>query len=67
LRIIIEVLSGIGPIAFIVALLFLVFYLLANICVAIFGTNDPMHFGNLHLAFVSLFVVTTLDDWTDAM
>jgi hypothetical protein len=26
-----------------------------------------MHFGTLQVAFVSLFVVTTLDDWTDIM
>lgn len=26
-----------------------------------------MHFGNLQIAFVSLFVITTLDDWTDIM
>lgn len=33
--------------------------------VILFGDNDPLHFGNLHNGMVTLFRVSTLDDWTD--
>ena len=29
--------------------------------------NDPWHFKNLGVAFVTLFRVATLEDWTDVM
>jgi len=68
LRVIIEALiSGFGSITFVTIMLFLLFYLFANIGIIFFGTNDPMHFGNLQLAMVSLFVISTMDDWTDIM
>jgi voltage-gated sodium channel len=68
LRVIIEALiSGFGSITFVTVMLFLLFYLFANIGIIFFGENDPMHFGNLQVALVSLFVISTLDDWTDVM
>jgi voltage-gated sodium channel len=32
-----------------------------------FSVNDPVHFANLQTAFLSLFRVATLEDWTDIM
>ena len=32
-----------------------------------FGRNDPWHFGHLPIAFLTLFRMTTLEDWTDIM
>jgi len=48
-------------------MLFLLFYLFANVAIIFFGENDPMHFGNLQMALTSLFVIATMDDWTDVM
>ena len=68
LRIIIEALiSGFGSISFVTIILFMFFYLFANIGMIFFGLNDPMHFGNLQTALMSLFRAATLDDWTDIM
>jgi len=33
----------------------------------LFRDNDPWHFGSLHLALLSLFRASTLEDWTDIM
>jgi len=35
--------------------------------VFLFGGNDPVHFGNLAIAMLSLFRVVTGEDWTDVM
>lgn len=48
-------------------LLVLLFYVYAVLGVALFRDNDPVHFGNLKLALLSLFRVVTLEDWTDIM
>jgi voltage-gated sodium channel len=29
--------------------------------------NDPWHFGNIHLGMITLFRMSTLEDWTDIM
>ena len=68
LRIIIEALiSGFGSITFVTIILFMFFYLYANIAMILFGKNDPIHFGNLQIALLTLFRASTLDDWTDIM
>lgn len=48
-------------------LLFLLFYIYAVMGVFLFGANDPMHFGSLQAALLSLFRIVTLEDWTDVM
>ena len=35
--------------------------------VSVFGKNDPIHMGTLHIAFLTLFRCATLEDWTDVM
>ena len=44
-----------------------VFYLFAIAAVSFFRENDPWHFSNIGITFVTLFRVATLEDWTDVM
>ncbi len=32
-----------------------------------FGSNDPVHFGNLHRAMLTLFQIVTLEGWVEVM
>jgi voltage-gated sodium channel len=48
-------------------LLGLLFYVFAVIGVFKFSGNDPVHFGDLPTALLTLFRVATLEDWTDVM
>lgn len=48
-------------------LLFMLFYMFAVAGVFLFSENDPVHFGNLQVALLSLFRIVTLEDWTDIM
>eukprot|EP00500_Bicosoecida_sp_ms1_P005066 CAMPEP_0203834592 /NCGR_PEP_ID=MMETSP0115-20131106/73237_1 /ASSEMBLY_ACC=CAM_ASM_000227 /TAXON_ID=33651 /ORGANISM="Bicosoecid sp, Strain ms1" /LENGTH=442 /DNA_ID=CAMNT_0050743671 /DNA_START=48 /DNA_END=1372 /DNA_ORIENTATION=+ len=56
-----------SSIAYIGLLLMLLFYLFAVLGVSVFGKNDPVHFGTLHFAVLTLFRCATLEDWTDVM
>jgi voltage-gated sodium channel len=56
-----------ASIAYISLLMFLAFFLFAVVAVTIFGANDPVHLGTLHIAFLTLFRAATLEDWTDIM
>lgn len=56
-----------SSIAYIGLLLMLLFYLFAVLGVSVFGQNDPVHFGTLHFALLTLFRCATLEDWTDVM
>ena len=58
---------GLGSIAYIALILFFFFYLFAIIGVNTFGENDPWHFGSLHIAMLTLYRCSTLEDWTDVM
>ena len=59
--------NGMSSITYILILLLLIFYLFAIISVITFGQNDPIHFGSLHMAMVTLFRMSTMEDWTDIM
>ena len=59
--------NGMASIQYILVLMFLIFYLFAIVSVIMFGDNDPLHFGTLHIAMVSLFRMSTMEDWTDIM
>lgn len=59
--------KSLSSIVYIGMLMLLQFFLFAVVAVLIFGKNDPIHLGNLHLAFLTLFRCTTLEDWTDIM
>jgi voltage-gated sodium channel len=43
----------------------LLFYIYAVAGIHLFGQHDPEHFGSLPAAFLSLFRLVTLDNWTD--
>ena len=60
-------LLSIPSIAYVGVFLLLLFYIFGTVGVFVFGDNDPVHFGNLLRAFLSLYRVVTLEDWTDIM
>lgn len=68
LQIIVGALLRTIPSMFYVALLLMMhFYIFAVAGVFLFRGNDPGHFGNLGVSFITLFRVVTLEDWTDVM
>ena len=60
-------LMSLSSIAYIGLLLLIVFYIFGIVAVMIFGKNDPVNLGTLHIALVALFRAATLEDWTDLM
>jgi len=60
-------LKSIPSMVYVSILLGLLFYVYAVAGVFMWGDNDPVHFGNLQISFVSLFRAVTLEDWTDLM
>ena len=59
--------KSIPSMGYVAVLLFLMFYIYAVAATFLFGTNDPHHFRELPISFVSLFRAVTLEDWTDLM
>jgi len=60
-------LKSIPSMGYVGVLLLLLFYIYSTMGVFMFGENDPLHFGTLQRAMLSLFRVVTLEDWTDIM
>jgi len=60
-------LKSVPSMFYISVLLFLLFYLYACLGTFMYQHNDPIHFKNLQTAFLSLYRVATLEDWTDIM
>ncbi len=60
-------LKGFSSIGFIGLILLLCYYVFAIVAIELFRENDPWHFGSLHVAMLTLFRVSTLEDWTDVM
>ena len=60
-------LMGFSSIGFIGLIMLLVFYVFAIVALILFRDNDPWHFGQLHIAMLTLFRVSTFEDWTDVM
>ncbi len=65
--IVVALFHAVPSIAYVGVLMLLLFYMYAVLGVALFGKNDPVHFGTLHDAAVSLFRTITLEDWTDLL
>jgi hypothetical protein len=59
--------AGFGSIGYILILLLLVFYLFAIIANMMFAENDPVEFKDLDTAMITLFRMSTMEDWTDVM
>ena len=60
-------LKSIPSLMYVSILLLLLFYVYACAGVFIFSANDPVHFGALPIAMLTLFRVVTGEDWTDVM
>ena len=60
-------LKSIPSMAYVSLLLIMLFYVYAVAATFMWGHNDPVHFGNLQMSFLSLFRAVTLEDWTDLM
>jgi len=68
LQIVVEaLLRSLPSMGYVSILLLVLFYVYAVMGVFLFGQNDPVHFGTLQLALLSLFRIVTLEDWTDIM
>jgi voltage-gated sodium channel len=68
LQIVVEaLLRSLPSMGYVSILLLVLFYVYAVMGVFLFGQNDPIHFGTLQVAFLSLFRIVTLEDWTDIM
>jgi len=59
--------GGLASIGYIGVILVLFYYIFAILGMILFRENDPWHFGELQLAMLTLFRISTLDDWTDVM
>lgn len=60
-------LKSIPSMGYVGILLLLLYYIYGAMGVFLFGVNDPLHFGNLHTAMLSLFRISTLEGWTEIM
>lgn len=60
-------LKSIPSMVYVSLLLGIHFYIYAVLGVFLWSKNDPSHFSDLPTAFVTLFRVITLEDWTDIM
>ncbi len=60
-------LRSIPSMGYVMMLIAILFYVYAIIGVFIFGPSDPVHFGDLHHAMVTLFQVLTLEGWAEIM
>jgi voltage-gated sodium channel len=68
LRIIVEALiNSVGSIFFVTIILFIVFYVYANVGMVLFAQNDAEHFGNLQFALMTMVRIATQDNWTDIL
>ncbi|MEZ4707959.1 MAG: ion transporter [Caldilineaceae bacterium] len=60
-------LRSIPSMGYVTILLGLLFYIYAVLGVFNYGGNDPLHFGALQTAFISLFQSVTMDGWSELM
>ena len=60
-------LKSLPSMGYVALLLGLIFYIYAVVGVTMFGANDPMHFGGLGRAMLTLFSVVTLEGWVEVM
>ena len=65
--VIISLLHSIKPILFVGIILVMTVYIYGVIGTTVFSKNDPVHFGDLGIAMVSLVRAATFEDWSDLM
>ena len=59
--------KGASAIVFISVILGMFYYFFGIIAITFFGENDVWHFGSLHMAMLSLFQASTMDNWSGVM
>ena len=59
--------KGMSAIIFIFILLFIFYYFFGIIGVLFLGANDVWHFASLHMALLTLFQASTMDNWSSTM
>ena len=60
-------LKSIPSMGYVGVMLLLLYYIYGAMGVFLFRDNDPVYFGNLHTAMLSLFQISTLEGWADIM
>ncbi len=60
-------LKSIPSMGYVGILLLLLYYIYGAMGVFLFGVNDPLHFGSLGTAMLSLFRISTLEGWSEIM
>jgi voltage-gated sodium channel len=60
-------LKSIPSMGYVGIMLLLLYYIYGAMGVFLFRENDPLHFGTLHTAMLSLFRISTLEGWTEIM
>ena len=67
-RILIEALiKAIPRVGYVLMLMFVVFYIYAALGSLMFDELDPLHWGNIALAMLTLFQTATLEGWPDLL
>ena len=59
--------NSLPSMGYVIGILSIFFYVYGVAGTFLFGANDPMHFGTLPLALLSLFQVVTLEGWAELM
>ena len=68
LRVLVSALiSALPRMGYVALLMFIIFYLYAVIGNMLFGTLNPVLWGDLGISLLTLFRVATFEDWTDVM
>jgi len=65
--IVMGLINGLNSVTYILLLMLLIFYLFAVMGVNSFQKNDPMQFGSLGMAMITLFRCATLENWNRVM
>lgn len=60
-------LKSIPSMGYVGMMLLLLYYIYGAMGVFLFGKNDPLHFGSLHTAMLTLFEISTLEGWVDIL
>lgn len=60
-------LKSIPSMGYVGMMLLLLYYIYGAMGVFLFGQNDPLHFGVLHTAMLTLFEISTLEGWVDIL
>jgi len=67
-RILIEAfIKSVPRVGYVMLFMFVVFYIYAAIGSLVFGELDPLHWGNIALAMLTLFQTATLEGWPDLL